>query len=154
MSTPQSAPPPSVALQVVALAVLFLGGGVAGDWLATRLAPDSFVARFFGLFALPLAFASGLQSWVGFAIAIALWRTITRGPATPEERRAQRVPSGSIVFVPIAVGFGGAAGLMIGLLGSAVGLLLTLGVYLLLGLGYGTACWLCARAGYLPFPTE
>jgi hypothetical protein len=142
-------------LQVAALAVLFLGGGVVGDRLATWLAPDSFVARFFGLFVLPMAFASGLQSWVGFAIALALWRTVTRGPMTPEQRNVElAIPPGSIVFVPIAVGFAGVAGLLIGLLGSTFGILVTVSLYVLLGLGYGTACWLCARSGYLPFPQE
>ena len=43
---------------------------------------------------------------------------------------------------------------MIALVGSTRGVLFTLVLYLLLGLGYGTACWLCARSGYLPFPTE
>jgi hypothetical protein len=46
----------------------------------------------------------------------------------------------------------GFAGLLIGLLGSSLGVISTLGMYALLGLGYGTACWLCARSGYLPFP--
>jgi hypothetical protein len=144
---------PSVWLQVLALIVLFLGGGIAGSGLTQWLAPDSILAAFFGLFAFPLAFMLGMQSWVGLAIGIALWRTATRGPLTPAQRRTE-VPAGSFVFVPIAVTMVGGAGLLIGLLGSSLGVLATFGLYVLLGLGYGTACWLCARSGYLPWPTE
>ena len=144
---------PSVWLQVFALIVLFLGGGIAGAVLTQWLAPGSIVAAFFGLFSFPLAFVFGMQSWVGLAIGIALWRTATRGPLTPAQRRTE-VPAGSFVFVPIAVTLVGAAGLLIGLLGSSLGVLATFGLYVLLGLAYGTACWLCARAGYLMWPTE
>ena len=144
---------PSVWLQVFALIVLFLGGGIAGAGLTQWLAPGSIAAAFFGLFSFPLAFVFGMQSWVGLAIGIALWRTATRGPLTPAQRRTE-VPAGSFVFVPIAVTLVGAAGLLIGLIGSSLGILATFGLYVLLGLGYGTACWLCARSGYLMWPTE
>jgi hypothetical protein len=82
-----------------------------------------------------------------------MWRTAVRGPATPAEARAE-IPAGSIVFVPVSVAFVGAAGLLIGILGSSLGILATLGLYVLLGFGYGTLCWLAARSGYLPFPIE
>jgi hypothetical protein len=58
------------------------------------------------------------------------------------------------VFLPISVALVGFAGLLIGILGSPLGLLATVGLYLLLGGFFGTACWLLARSGYLPFPRE
>ena len=139
--------------QVGVLAVLFLGGGVAGVTLSEFLAPESIVAQFVGLFTFPLPFVIGLQSWLGLAIGVAMWRTAVRGPATPDRARLE-TPAGSIVFVPISVVFVGAVGLVMGMLGSSLGILATLGLYVLLGFGYGTLCWLAARSGYLPFPTE
>jgi hypothetical protein len=64
------------------------------------------------------------------------------------------IPAGAIAFVPACVLLVGFAGLLIGLLGSSLGILTTVGLYLTLGFGYGVACWLLARAGYLPFPRE
>jgi hypothetical protein len=146
----------AVAHQVTALTLLFLGGGAVGARLAAWLVPESIAAQFFGMFVLPMAFATGLQSWLGSAVAMALWRTVTRGPATAAERHVERsgVPGGSFVFVPIALAFAAAAGLLVGMLGAAGGLVPTLIAYGVLGLGYGIACWRCARSGYLPFPQE
>lgn len=64
------------------------------------------------------------------------------------------VPSGSFAFVPTCVLLAGFAGVLIGILGSSLGVLWTIGLYLTLGLLYGVACWLYARNGYLPFPHE
>lgn len=139
--------------QVLALATLFLGGGAAGVGLSRYLVPGSFVAQFVGLFTFPVPFVIGLQSWLGLALGVAMWRTAVHGPAKPGEKLTE-IPAGSIAFVPVSVAFVGGAGLLIGLLGSSLGILATLGLYVLLGLGYGTVCWLCARYGYLPFPQE
>ena len=139
--------------QVGVLALLFLGGGAAGVGLSQHLAADSILAQFVGLFTFSLPFVIGLKAWLGLAIGVALWRTAVRGPATPAEARAE-TPAGSIVFVPVSVALVGAAGLVVGVLGSSLGILATLGLYVLLGVGYGTLCWLAARSGYLPFPTE
>ena len=139
--------------QVGVLALLFLGGGAAGVGLSWSLAPESVVAQFVGLFTFPLPFVIGLQAWLGLAIGVAMWRTAVRGPVAPADARAE-TPAGSIVFVPVSVAFVSAVGLVIGILGSSLGILATLGLYVLLGLGYGTACWIAARSGYLPFPTE
>ena len=136
---------------IVLLPVLFLGGGAAGVGLSQLLAPQSFVAQFVGLFSFPVAFVAGLHLWLGFAIAIALWRTLTRGPRKAD---GVEIPGGSIVFVPACVVIIGCAGLLIGIFGSSLGIIATTGLYLLLGLGYGIACWLTARSGYLPFPQE
>ena len=138
-------------LQVLVLATLFLGGGLLGVALSQWLAPESILAQFVGLFSFSAPFIVGLQWWLGLALGIALWRTAWHGPMTPEERRTA-IPAGSFVFVPVSVTLAAVAGVLIGILGSSLGFLATLGLYVLLGLGYGTACWLCARSGYLPFP--
>jgi hypothetical protein len=145
--------PFSVWVQVGALAILFLGGGAAGVGLSRYLVPGSFLAQFVGLFTFPVPFVIGLQSWLGLALGVAMWRTAAHGPAKPGERLSE-IPAGSIAFVPVSVMFVGGAGLLIGLLGSSLGILATLGLYVLLGFGYGMACWLAARSGYLPFPQE
>jgi hypothetical protein len=139
--------------QVATLVLLFLGGGAAGVGLSRYLTASSIVAQFVGLFAFPMAFVIGLQAWLGLAIGHALWRTAVHGPARPGEARTE-IPGGSIVFVPVSVAIVGFAGLVIGLVGSSLGILATLGLYVLLGFGYGLVCWLAARAGYLPFPSE
>ena len=56
--------------QILVLVLLFLGGGSLGVWLAIRLAPESILAQFVGLFSFSLPFAIGLQSWMGAAIVV------------------------------------------------------------------------------------
>jgi len=46
------------------------------------------------------------------------------------------------------------AGLIMGLVSQRLGFALVVGLYGLLGLGYGVVCWKLARAGYIPFPEE
>lgn len=134
--------------------LLFLGGGSFGVWLALWLAPESFLAQFVGLFSFSLPFAIGLQSWMGTAIVVEVIRLIARrGRRLPPEKRSA-TPPGSFVFVPICTGVITCAGLLIGLFGSSLGVIATTGLYLVLGIGYGVACWLFARAGYLPIPQE
>lgn len=140
--------------QVLVLVLLFLGGGSFGVWLAGRLAPDSILAQFVGLFSFSLPFAIGLQSWLGAAIIVEVIRLIARrGRRLPPEARSA-TPPGSFVFVPTCAGLITCAGLLIGVLGSSLGVIATTALYLLLGIGYGVACWLFARAGYLPIPQE
>ena len=143
----------SVWLQVVVLALLFLGGGAFGVALSGWLAPESFLAQFVGLFSFSLPFAIGLQWWLGLAIAVALWRAVRRRHPRADRKQSE-IPAGAIAFVPVCTLLVGFAGLLIGLLGSSLGVLTTVGVYLALGFCYGVACWLFARAGYLPFPRE
>lgn len=140
--------------QVLVLVLLFLGGGSFGVWLAGRLAPESILAQFVGLFSFSLPFAIGLQSWLGAAIVVELIRLIgRRGRRLPPEQRSA-TPPGSFVFVPICAGLVTCAGLLIGVFGSSLGVIATTALYMLLGSGYGVACWLFARAGYLPIPQE
>ncbi len=140
--------------QILVLVLLFLGGGSFGVWLAVRLAPESILAQFVGLFSFSLSFAIGLQSWLGAALVVEVIRLIARRGRrlTPDERSA--MPPGSFVFVPTCAGMITCAGLLIGVFGSSLGVIATTGLYLVLGLGYGVACWLFARAGYLPIPQE
>jgi hypothetical protein len=144
----------SVWRQVFVLITLFLGGGSFGVWLSGRLAPDSILAQFVGLFSFSFPFAIGLHLWVGTAIVVELFRLIARrGRRLAPEERSATMP-GSFVFVPTCAVIVTSAGLLIGVFGSSLGVLATTGVYLLLGLAYGVACWLFARAGYLPIPQE
>ena len=136
------------------LALLFLGGGVAGLGIARWVAPGSFAAEFFGTFAFPLSFGIGMQAWLGMALVTEAWRTIRRGFRPLAKSGELRIPPGSFAFVPTSVVLIGGAGLPIGIFGSSLGLLTTIALYLMLGLFYGTACWLYARNGYLPFPQE
>jgi hypothetical protein len=143
----------SVWTQVFVLALLFLGGGVAGAGISGTLAPDSSAAQFVGLFSLSLPFAVGMNLWLGFAITTEVWRAVRRR-GRPARDAAPPVPPGSIAFVPTCLVLVGFAGLLIAILGSSLGVVVTVALYLALGLLYGTACWLSARNGYLPFPQE
>jgi hypothetical protein len=145
----------SVWVQVFVMALLFLGGGVAGLGVARSVAPGSFAAEFFGTFAFPLSFGIGMQTWLGMALVTEAWRTIRRGfrPAARQPGE-MRIPPGSFAFVPTSVLLVGGAGLLIAIFGSSLGVLGTIALYLTLGVSYGTACWLYARNGYLPFPQE
>lgn len=145
---------PGVWAQVVVLVILFLGGGVAGLGIARSVAPGSFAAEFFGMFAFPLSFGIGMQAWLGMALVTDAWRTIRRGFRPAADAGKVRIPPGSFAFVPTSVLLIGCAGLLIGIFGSSLGLLTTVALYLTLGLVYGIACWLYARNGYLPFPQE
>jgi hypothetical protein len=139
------------------LIVLFLGSGVAGAQLAHAVSPDSFLAAFVGLFALPLAFVSGLQLWLGLALFGALWQLLRRAlgwrPAPAHEVPSKNAPPpGSFVFVPLSAAFGTLAGLVIGVTATTAGFLATTGLYAGLGLVHGVACWFAARSGHLPLP--
>jgi hypothetical protein len=45
-------------------------------------------------------------------------------------------------------------GTVVGVLSPRLGLGWVLCLYSGLGFGYGLACWMLARTGYLPFPSE
>ena len=149
---PATDPPPrSPWLQALAIAVLFLGGGVGGTVLVTTIAPGSSFAAFVGAFVFPLAFGLGMPSWLGLALVTALWGRVRHGP---RKTRPHEIPGGSIAFVPVSIGLAGAAGLLIGVSGTRLGVAATVALYLMLGIAYGVACWQLARSGYLPFPVE
>ena len=56
--------------------------------------------------------------------------------------------------MPTCVVLVGFAGILIAMLGSSLGVVLTVALYMALGLLYGVTCWLYAKNGYLPFPQE
>jgi hypothetical protein len=144
--------PVSVWAQVAVVAILFLGGGFAGLGIARFIAPGSLTAEVIGLFSLSLPFAIGMQAWLGLAVVTAAWRAIRRrGQASANDAP---IPPGSFAFVPTCVLLVGIAGVLIALLGSSIGALATIALYLTIGALYGTACWLYAKNGYLPFPLE
>ena len=145
--------PVSVWVQVSVLALLFLGGGAAGLGISRSLAPESWAAQFVGLFSLSFPFAIGMNAWLGLAITTELWRTIA-GRRRPAGDARAAIPPGSFAFVPTCVLLVGLAGVLIAILGSSLGALATIALYVILGLFYGVACWLYARNGYLPFPQE
>ena len=56
------------ALVILSYLALFLGAGALGGFLSRGLAPGSWPAEAVGFFALPVAFAVGLQLWFGLAL--------------------------------------------------------------------------------------
>lgn len=142
---------PPIWRQIATLIVLFLGSGVGGALVAERLAPDSIVASAAELFALPFTFAIGLQLWLGTGLLLAIVHRL-RGRKFDKQPGERLIPGGAFVFVPLAVAFNGAAGLVVAIAGSSIGWVATLVLYVTLGALYGTACWRLARAGYIPMP--
>jgi hypothetical protein len=135
---------------VAALAVLFLGGAAAGDWLARSLAPGSWLAEAVGFFALPVAFALSLQAWYGLALFGILARLATGRLAAVPSRRAP-LP-GSVVFLIFSSSMGGSTGVLVGILSSTQPLWLVVIAFWTLGTLHGLVGWRLARAGVLMPP--
>jgi hypothetical protein len=129
--------------------VLFLGGAALGVGLARHLAPGSFGAEIVGFFALPAAFALGLQLWFGVALLSVLGRF--RG-ARPLREPARPIPGG-FVFLPVSSLAGTAAGVLTGVLSSG-GFLRAAGAWWLAGTLHGLLAWRLAVSGYLMPPEE
>lgn len=145
---------PSPLATVAALLVLFLGGGVVGVELAERLAPGSWLAQAVSLFALPFAFAAGLQAWYGLALFLLvprLVRWLVAGRPVRDPNAVVGTPSipGSFVFVPISSVAGGIAGLVTGLASPTHPAWVVTLAYWLLGTVHGLAAWRLARRGVL-----
>lgn len=136
-------------LQVIALVITFLGGGLGGVVLAIHLAPETPFVAVIGMFSFAFPFLVGMQLWLGFAIFITVWRFVRRAS---EPSAGNQIPSGSIVFLPTSVVLVTFAGMFVGIW-SETGFLSTVMLYALLGSLYGTVCWLLARSGFLPFPS-
>jgi len=133
---------------------MFFGGGYLGIRLARALAPGSDLAEFVSFLALPAAFILGFIGWAGAAGIVAMKRLLQRKAAPSRQPGGVVIPPGSMAFIPPALVAGLAAGTVTGVLSSDTGFASSLLAYGSTGLGYGVACWLLARAGYLPFPTE
>lgn len=135
---------------------LFFGGGWLGIVVARMLAPGSGLAEFVSFLALPAAFIFGIFGWAGAAIPAAIWRLLRRRAAQPVEESDSKpiIVPGSYAFVPAALATCVPAGMLVGVLAPGPGFGWVLLLYTGLGLAFGVACWLLARAGYLQFPRE
>ena len=137
--------------------VLFLGGGAIGHAMAQAFAPGSWLAEIAGLFALPLAFAAGLQVWYGLALLSLIPRLVAalrtrkldalRGPG----RRPAGLP-GSFVFLPLSSIAGLVAGLLVGLASPTHSVWLVTLLFWVVGSAHGALAWALARAGILVPP--
>ncbi|MDF2771408.1 MAG: hypothetical protein K0S86_902 [Geminicoccaceae bacterium] len=147
---------PSALALIASLVVLFLGAGVIGVTLAETFAPDSFLAAFVGLFALPLAFGLGIQLWMGVALFRAI--LVLLGARRRSGAWVRRSPTGPIpgtwVFLPISSAAGAIAGMIVGLLSSAYSGWLAWLVFWTVGTLHGLTARRLARAGYLMPPEE
>jgi hypothetical protein len=133
---------------------LFLGGAAAGGCLSGTLAADSRLAEVVSFFALPLAFAAGLQAWYGLALISLIPRLFrwVSGSGSPRAGRRQgerrRLP-GSFVFLPLSSGAGALAGIVVGLVSSTHPVWVIVLVYWLVGSVHGLLAWRLARGGVL-----
>jgi hypothetical protein len=133
---------------------LFLAGAAAGAGLAGLLAPGSSLAEAVSCFALPVAFAAGLQAWYGLALFGMILRllrmAIRAGAPVPGDRQAARARlPGSFVFLPLSSGAGILAGIVAGLVSSAYPAWFIVLVYGLVGTVHGLLAWRLAHAGVL-----
>ena len=147
--------PPAPLALAGALIGLFLGGALVGGALAAAFAPGSWLAEVVGFFALPLAFAAGLQAWYGLALLSLIPRVLTRlrgrEPGGVPARYAGGLP-GSSVFLPFGSVAGGVAGLLVGLLSVTHPVWLVALAYWAVGTAHGALAWRLARAGLLTPP--
>lgn len=133
---------------------LFLGGAAIGTGLAEALAPGSRIAVVVSFFALPVAFATGMQLWYGLALLSLLPRLV--GRLTGAAPRASTGSPGSTpglsgawVFLPLGSAAGALAGGVAGLASPTRSAWLVWLVYWLVGTAYGLLAWRLARAGVL-----
>ena len=136
---------------------LFLGGAAVGGALADMFAPESWIASVAGFFALPVAFAVGLQAWYGLALLSVIPRLLemvrgSRGPRDPRAQATRMSIPGSFVFLPLSSGAGAIAGIVVGLASSTQSAWLVALVYWLVGTGHGALAWRLARGGFLMPP--
>jgi hypothetical protein len=139
---------------IAAFAGLFLGGAAIGGALAEAFAPGSRIAAVAGFFALPLAFAAGMQAWYGLALLSLIPRLLGRvrglqsRPAPSGQAPGPSIP-GSFIFLPLGSVAGAAAGTVVGLASSTAPAWLVALVYWLVGTGHGALAWRLARGGVL-----
>jgi hypothetical protein len=147
---------PSPLVMILALLALFPGAAAVGVGLARWLAPGSWVADAVSFFALPIAFAAGLQMWYGLALFGALVQLVGRwrvGAVPVRDHAVARPPlPGSAVFLPLSSGAGAFAGLVAGLVSSTQRAWLVMLVYWLVGTLHGVVAWRLARSGVLMPP--
>ena len=136
---------------------LSLGGAAIGGALAEVFAPGSWIAAVAGFFALPVAFAGGLQAWYGLALLSLIPRLLGRlrgspaRPATSGQPPGAGIP-GSFVFLPLSSGAAALAGIAVGLASSTHPAWLAALVYWLVGTCHGALAWRLAQGGFLMPP--
>jgi hypothetical protein len=139
---------------VVAVLGLFFGGAAIGLGLAGALAPGSGVATVVSFFALPIAFAAGLQTWYGLALLSLLPRLLRWGrgagprPVLSGEEATSGL-SGAWVFLPFSSAGAVVAGGVVGLVSTTQAAWFTVLVYWLVGTLHGLLAWRLARGGIL-----
>lgn len=134
---------------------LFIGGAAVGVWLARVLAPGSWWAEALSGFALPVAFAMGLQAWYGLAllgVVLRLLRLLFRSERSEARPFAQTPIPGAFAFLPIASGIGTAVGVLVGWLSATHSVWTVTPIYWAVGTLYGLLAWRLARAGFLMPP--
>jgi hypothetical protein len=144
---------PGLVTSISALLSLFLGGAAAGIGLAGILAPGSWLAEIVSFFALPVAFAAGLQAWYGlalFSLIPRLFRWVSGSSSRPagDQAERRRLP-GSLVFLPLSSGAGALAGIVVGLVSPTHPIWVIVLVYWLVGTAHGLLAWRLARGGVL-----
>jgi hypothetical protein len=97
---------PSTVAILAAFVGLFLGAAALGGALAAAFAPGSWIAAVAGFFALPLAFAGGLQAWYGLALLSLIPRLLGRLWGLPPSAATRGLAPGagipgSFVFLPL-----------------------------------------------------
>lgn len=142
---------------IAAFLGLFLGGAAVGGALAAAFAPGSWVAEVVSFFALPLAFAAGLQAWYGLALLHLIPRVLgslrgSRPQAARSRPGASARPLGSFVFLPFSSVAGATAGIVVGLASPTHSGWLVALVYWIVGTGHGALAWGLARGGFLSPP--
>lgn len=148
--------PPTLAI-LGSFLLLFVGAAALGGGLADAFASGSWIAAVAGFFALPLAFAGGLQAWYGLALLSLIPRLlrylrglpIATAPRDPDAR--PNIP-GSFVFLPFSSLAGAAAGTVVGIASSTHSAWLVFLVFWIFGTAHGALAWSLARRGYLVPP--
>jgi hypothetical protein len=136
------------ALVLLSYLALFLGAGVLGGFLARGLAPGSWPAEVVGFFALPVAFAIGLQLWFGLALLSVIPRLLGRGRGRRPASPVAGLPGG-FVFLPLSSLGGALAGLATGMLSRTQPFWWVALLWWGTGTLHGLLAWRLARTGYL-----
>jgi hypothetical protein len=139
---------------LAALFALFPGSAALGVTLAEWLAPGSWIAQIAGFFALPLAFITGLQMWVGVAIVGAIVRLLVsrRFPPRAAADDGRAGLPGSFIFFPISSAAGLLAGVIVALVPAAPSAVWAIVVFWLTGTLHGLVAWRLADRGVLVPP--
>ncbi|MCW8132689.1 MAG: hypothetical protein KIS92_20245 [Planctomycetota bacterium] len=149
--------------QVAVVAVLLIGGALAGVELAQWCAPNAAWAGFPGFMMLPLSFAASITLWQGLVILKALWHLfrwlVTRqkpafareGLSDAEgEAHARAVLRRSAwVMLPAPPAVCGLAGVLVGL--GAASFVTTVAIFFGVGCGYALLLWGLAQKDLLAF---